>query len=168
MEVFINVGKPGADVYAMAEALGRTISMSLRFNIQLAPMERVRKIVDELEGIGGSRTLGFGKNSVKSLPDAVAKVLATHYSLHNAEVTMPTVNGNGTVARAPSAQPVAAAVSAIAAIQQVESHVLATTTVTSVLPKRKPSYDLCGKCGEASLVHEEGCKKCYSCGYSAC
>lgn len=169
MEVFINVGKPGADVYAMAEALGRTISMSLRFNTQLAPMERVRKIVDELEGIGGSRVLGFGKNSVKSLPDAVAKVLATHYSLHNTEVTAPAVNGNGNVAHAPSAQSVAApAVSAIAAIQQVESHVLATAPAQVVLPKRKPNYDLCGKCGEASLVHEEGCKKCYSCGYSAC
>lgn len=171
MEVFINVGKPGADVYAMAEALGRTISMSLRFNTQLAPMERVRKIVDELEGIGGSRTLGFGKNSVKSLPDAVAKVLATHYSLHNTEVVVSAANGNGngSVAHvAPVVQPAPTAVSAIAAIQQVESHVLATATVTSILPKRKPNYDLCGKCGEASLVHEEGCKKCYSCGYSAC
>jgi ribonucleoside-diphosphate reductase alpha chain len=142
--------------------------MSLRYNTQIHPMERVRKIVDELEGIGGSRTLGFGKNSVKSLPDAVAKVLATHYSLHNTETVAPSANGNGNVAHAPTAQPVATAVSAIAAIQQVESHVLATATVTSVVPKRKPNYDLCGKCGEASLVHEEGCKKCYSCGYSAC
>lgn len=168
MEVFINVGKPGADVYAMAEALGRTISMSLRFNTQLAPMERVRKIVDELEGIGGSRTLGFGKNSVKSLPDAVAKVLATHYSLHNTEAVVPSVNGNGNVAHAPTPQSVDTAVSAIVAIQQVESHVLATAPTHSTLPKRKPNYDLCGKCGEASLVHEEGCKKCYNCGYSAC
>ena len=26
--------------------------------------------------------------------------------------------------------------------------------------------DLCPECGEASLVNEEGCRKCYSCGYS--
>jgi ribonucleoside-diphosphate reductase alpha chain len=168
MEVFINVGKPGADVYAMAEALGRTISMSLRYNTQIHPMERVRKIVDELEGIGGSRILGFGKNSVKSLPDAVAKVLATHYSLHNTDTVSPSANGNGNVAHVSTVQPTATAVSAIAAIQQVESHVLATAAVTSTVSKRKPNYDLCGKCGEASLVHEEGCKKCYSCGYSAC
>lgn len=166
MEVFINVGKPGADVYAMAEALGRTISMSLRFNTQLLPMERVRKVVDELEGIGGSRILGFGKNSVKSLPDAVAKVLATHYSLHSAETQA--VNGNGSIAHTPTVQSAAPAVAAIAAIQRVESHVLAVTAPVVTLPKRKPNYDLCSRCGEASLVHEEGCKKCYSCGYSAC
>ncbi|MDO8429343.1 MAG: hypothetical protein Q7S88_01820, partial [Candidatus Daviesbacteria bacterium] len=28
--------------------------------------------------------------------------------------------------------------------------------------------DLCPECGNAALVFEEGCKKCYSCGYSAC
>jgi ribonucleoside-diphosphate reductase alpha chain len=30
------------------------------------------------------------------------------------------------------------------------------------------TVDLCPKCGEASLVFEESCKKCYSCGYSEC
>ncbi len=28
--------------------------------------------------------------------------------------------------------------------------------------------DLCPDCGQASLVEEEGCRKCYSCGYSEC
>jgi len=28
--------------------------------------------------------------------------------------------------------------------------------------------DLCPDCGQASLVQEEGCRKCYSCGYSEC
>jgi ribonucleoside-diphosphate reductase alpha chain len=28
--------------------------------------------------------------------------------------------------------------------------------------------DLCPDCGQASLVNEEGCRKCYSCGYSEC
>jgi ribonucleoside-diphosphate reductase alpha chain len=28
--------------------------------------------------------------------------------------------------------------------------------------------DLCPECGAAALVHEEGCRKCYSCGYSEC
>jgi len=26
--------------------------------------------------------------------------------------------------------------------------------------------DICPECGEASLVNEEGCRKCYSCGFS--
>lgn len=167
MEVFINVGKPGADVYAMAEALGRTISMSLRFNTQLAPIDRVRKVVEELEGIGGSRTLGFGKNSVKSLPDAVAKVLATHYSLHAThEPHAMVANGNGNGAHVHAQA--TSVVSTLSAVSASDSHVQVATAVVAHVPKRKVSYDLCGKCGEASLVHEEGCKKCYSCGYSAC
>jgi ribonucleoside-diphosphate reductase alpha chain len=28
--------------------------------------------------------------------------------------------------------------------------------------------DLCPECGEAALVNEEGCRKCYACGYSEC
>lgn len=28
--------------------------------------------------------------------------------------------------------------------------------------------DLCPECGQAALVNEEGCRKCYSCGYSEC
>ncbi|MDX1614869.1 MAG: hypothetical protein R3300_11205, partial [Candidatus Promineifilaceae bacterium] len=28
--------------------------------------------------------------------------------------------------------------------------------------------DLCPECGEASVVNEEGCRKCYSCGFSEC
>jgi ribonucleoside-diphosphate reductase alpha chain len=28
--------------------------------------------------------------------------------------------------------------------------------------------DICPECGEASLVNEEGCRKCYSCGFSQC
>jgi hypothetical protein len=28
--------------------------------------------------------------------------------------------------------------------------------------------DLCPECGEAALVNEEGCRKCYSCGFSQC
>jgi ribonucleoside-diphosphate reductase alpha chain len=28
--------------------------------------------------------------------------------------------------------------------------------------------DLCAECGQAAVVREEGCRKCYSCGYSEC
>jgi ribonucleoside-diphosphate reductase alpha chain len=166
LEVFINVGKPGADVYAMAEALGRTISMSLRFNTQLTPTDRVRRIIEELEGIGGSRTLGFGKNTVKSLPDAVAKVLAMHYSLHKNELHVGHTNGVTTDVSL-THQKVADQSAAIAAVQAAEANAL-RPTATIALPKKKANFDLCPKCGDAALAHEEGCKKCYTCGYSAC
>ena len=28
--------------------------------------------------------------------------------------------------------------------------------------------DLCPECGQAALVNEEGCRKCYACGFSEC
>lgn len=167
LEVFINVGKPGADVYAMAEALGRTISMSLRFNTQLSPTDRVRRIIEELEGIGGSRTLGFGKNSVKSLPDAVAKVLGMHYSLHNTEAHVG--NGHANVDQAATSEKVVVdSGTAIAAIQTAEANAFTQPSLTVPVPKKRANFDLCPKCGDAALAHEEGCKKCYTCGYSAC
>jgi ribonucleoside-diphosphate reductase alpha chain len=34
--------------------------------------------------------------------------------------------------------------------------------------ERLPTGDICPECGEAALVNEEGCRKCYACGYSEC
>jgi len=28
--------------------------------------------------------------------------------------------------------------------------------------------DICPECGEAAVVNEEGCRKCYACGFSEC
>jgi len=36
------------------------------------------------------------------------------------------------------------------------------------LPVFQQSADLCPECGAATLVNEEGCRKCYSCGFSEC
>ena len=36
------------------------------------------------------------------------------------------------------------------------------------LPLNMPQADLCPECGQATLVNEEGCRKCYSCGFSEC
>jgi ribonucleoside-diphosphate reductase alpha chain len=33
---------------------------------------------------------------------------------------------------------------------------------------RMTKADLCPECGDAALVYEEGCQKCYSCGFSEC
>ena len=35
-------------------------------------------------------------------------------------------------------------------------------------PRRMKIGDLCPECGQAALVNEEGCRKCYGCGYSEC
>ncbi|HZE86784.1 MAG TPA: LAGLIDADG family homing endonuclease, partial [Methylomirabilota bacterium] len=77
-EVFINHGKSGSDLMALADALGRMISFVLRIYSPVPARERVREIVSELAGIGGAKSIGFGPNRVRSLPDAIAKVLARH------------------------------------------------------------------------------------------
>ncbi len=149
LEVFINVGKAGTDVYAMAEGLGRMVSLALRFSSHLSVIERIEEIIAQLQGIGGARSLGFGKDKIRSLPDAVAKILAMHYGLNGEAKTL---NGNGELKEEPklvtrSTQP--------SLIQAAPRQTMA-------------SFDICPSCGEATLAHEEGCKKCYGCGYSEC
>lgn len=122
-EAFISVGKAGSDTMAVAEALGRLISLILRLPSPLAPIDRVREIVGQLANIGGGRPLGFGAKRVRSLPDAVARVLAEAAGLESGEV--PT---------------------------------------TEAAP---PAGDLCPACGEATLLHREGCRSC-PCGFSEC
>ena len=150
LEVFINVGKAGSDVSAMAEGMGRMISLALRFSSHLSPTERIREIVAQLQGIGGARTMGFGKERIRSLPDAVAKVLGMHFKLNGqAQPSQPTnnegANGNG------------------------NPHLVTETAQPSLLAQKSEAFfDICPSCGEATLAHEEGCKKCYGCGYSEC
>ena len=78
-EVFVTVGKGGMHTMADAEAMGRLVSLSLRVartgNVVDAKSVAL-KIAQQLRGIGGSSHVGFGKNRVMSLADAIAKVLA--------------------------------------------------------------------------------------------
>ena len=84
-EVFANVGKAGSDTAAVAEAIGRLVSLALRMPSPLTARERLIEVIDQLAGIGGGRPMGFGPNRVRSLPDAVAQVLARHLALVEAE-----------------------------------------------------------------------------------
>ncbi len=145
LELFINIGKAGTDIYAMATGLGRILSLALRFASSIPPEERVKEIIDQLEGIGGARTLGFGKDRIRSLPDAVAKVLTMHFGLNN---NNHSENNNG--------------------LKEQPKLVTEATQPTLMEFKPNANFDICPGCGEASLVHEEGCKKCYGCGYSEC
>jgi ribonucleoside-diphosphate reductase alpha chain len=86
-EVFVETGKTGSDIKAMAEAMGRLMSLVLRLASPLTPREKVQQIVNQVRGIGGARSLGFGKERIRSLPDAVAQALEEQYAVH--------ANGNG-------------------------------------------------------------------------
>jgi ribonucleoside-diphosphate reductase alpha chain len=125
-EVFANVGKAGSDTASVSEAVGRLISMILRLPSPLTPTERLREVAAQLKGIGGGRHLGYGRARIRSLPDAIAQVLAEHLGIAEVEEAAPS-------------QPISESVG-----------------------------DLCPECGQATLVFEEGCQKCYSCGYTEC
>lgn len=196
-EVFINNGKSGSDVMAMADALGRMISFVLRIHSPVPQRERMREIVSELSGIGGARSVGFGENRVRSLPDAVAKVLARHGNFRvngkvedkpvvpvNADAapattevaTVPATNGNGASSSGNGHatngqasflnkvdQPADSAGEQLGfAAAAVPVETMASNTTNTNL------FDLCPECGAASFAYEEGCKKCYGCGYSEC
>ena len=172
-EVFITIGKVGSDVAAMADALGRMISLNLRVNGVLSPRERVRQIVAQLIGIGGAKSVGFGESRVRSLPDAIAKVLSNHFSFkvngvvedkHPANgLSNGHTNGNGhSVSTNVPHEPVKA---------EVKEDIKETAVKLEQLTIQHSStglFDLCPECGSGTLAYEEGCKKCYSCGYSEC
>ncbi len=80
-EVFLNVGKAGSDTAAVAEAIGRLISLVLRIPSPLSATRRLKQVIRQLKGIGGGRPLGFGRDRVRSLPDGVAQVLAEHLGM---------------------------------------------------------------------------------------
>ncbi|MFO7952097.1 MAG: vitamin B12-dependent ribonucleotide reductase [Bacillota bacterium] len=76
-ELFAQIGKAGSDVIAFTEAIARLVSLALRCGVS------VDEIVTQLEGIGGARSVGFGPNRIRSVPDAIGQAL---HSLAQAEV----------------------------------------------------------------------------------
>ena len=147
-EVFVTVGKGGMHTMADAEAMGRLVSLSLRLSRQASsPKEVAQKIAEQLKGIGGASSVGFGKNRVMSLADAIAKVLAEDLVLNGHEQVAEVIPLNLTTEDEPQLNTGADDVAGV---------------------PTKIHADLCPECGSASFVMEEGCKKCHSCGYSMC
>jgi ribonucleoside-diphosphate reductase alpha chain len=77
-EVFVQVGKAGSDTMAVAEALGRLVSLALRLPSPLPAQRRVEEVINQLARIGGGQPTGFGAARILSLPDALARTLAEH------------------------------------------------------------------------------------------
>ncbi|OGM32527.1 ribonucleoside-diphosphate reductase, adenosylcobalamin-dependent [Candidatus Woesebacteria bacterium RIFCSPHIGHO2_01_FULL_44_21] len=158
LEMFINIGKAGSDVSAFAVALGRTISASLRFRSTLSPKERALEIADQLKDIGGRRSVGFGQSRIRSLPDAISVALTTHFGLN------PATNGHATEKVALTENET----------EQIEAGALEADNpggqvmMMTAEPQYGAKVDLCPECGEHTLVFEEGCAKCYSCGHAEC
>jgi len=147
-EVFINTAKAGSETAAVSEAIGRMISYIMRLASPVLPLDRMSEVVRQLIGIGGGRSLGFGPNRVRSLPDGVGQVLDQYLreksgAKDDAVAINTNINGGHLIENE-------------AAIAEAKAN-----------PLMKVG-DLCPECGEAAVINEEGCRKCYACGYSEC
>jgi ribonucleoside-diphosphate reductase alpha chain len=142
-EVFVNTAKAGSDTAAVSEAIGRLISYNLRLASPIRPRQRLEEVLRQLAGIGGGRSLGFGPNRVRSLPDGVAHAL-DEYLQSVADLEEQSA-APAAIHLAKEDQPIPA----------------------GDIPLFRFG-DLCPECGQAAMVNEEGCHKCYACGFSEC
>lgn len=175
-EVFISLGRAGSDIMADAEAIGRLISLSFRIPSPFASDRIAQNVIDQLTGIGGSSSAGFGQARVRSLADAVAKVLRDHEMAKNGEQ-----EARGAQAAQLASMAAAGALmggSSGAAAAEAAAGVLNGTATRpasgpkAVAVKDESSSlnmaDICPDCGNASLRFIEGCQKCEICGFSKC
>ena len=157
-EVFINTAKAGSETAAVSEAIGRLISYILRLASPILPRERMAEVVRQLSGIGGGRSLGFGPNRVRSLPDGVGQVLDEYLTGQRTHHVDSAEEQKSIESHLPEPVPdLLTVASGVESQQSASARQIALRT-----------SELCPECGEASMVNEEGCRKCYSCGYSEC
>jgi len=139
-EVFVNTAKAGSETAAVSEAIGRLISYILRMVSPVTPRERLKEVWRQLSGIGGGRPLGFGPNRVRSLPDGVAQAIEVYLKNSEQNEIIFEHDGNGHYPEI-----------------EIDNQ-----------PSKIQIGDLCPECGEAAVVNEEGCRKCYACAFSEC
>ena len=98
--------------------------------------------------------MGFGPNRVRSLPDGLAQVIAEYIESRADRISQ---DGSPKISQ----------------LMEGEKPIPADFNEVSEWTREKELFamqigDLCPECGHAALVNEEGCRKCYACGYSEC
>ena len=146
-EVFTNHGKAGGNDSAMAEALSRMISLSLRTGV--SPND----IIDQLINIVDNPIVTRG-GQILSVPDAIAKVIRTHAYSPPKGITTEVDAGQVALLNPPKS-------SEIGMPQASRPPVNGKTKIYT-------SSESCPDCFAPSIAFEEGCMKCYVCGYSKC
>ena len=155
-EVFATHGKAGGNDAAMAEAVSRMASLSLRSGID--PVD----VSEQLRGITDVPAWDEGE-MIRSVPDAIASVLDR---INNEASAMPTQEQLGEAESSQAGMfnrpspveiglPTAHAVPMMGQEQKV------------VVPVGAMTGELCPECS-STVAHVEGCLKCFSCGYSKC
>lgn len=139
LETFFNVGKAGGDIPAIAEGLGRLISLDLRTTPSNLAFKKLEMIIEQLSGIGGSSSVGFGLKKIRSLPDGIARVLQSY--LREKSGLNP----------------------------EKKEEKSEKSSLQEELPLTTNGHNgnICPQCGNTTLFYQEGCEKCF-CGYSKC
>lgn len=139
-EVFAQLGKGGDVANSDLEAICRILSLWLRSNGSL------ETAVSQLSGIGSSLSVPTKDGRIMSLADGLATALLRYKRAkeeHGLEALL---------------------------LGRVDPAALeGDAPVDRRRPSRGQSYKLkCPSCEIGELVHEEGCEKCHSCGFSKC
>jgi ribonucleoside-diphosphate reductase alpha chain len=146
-EVFATLGKAGSVAMADVEAIGRLISLALRFGIP------VNDVYQQLRGISSDRAIGFGDNKVLSVPDAIAQALGLREREKagiQQELIPEVVGGKTEVVELP---------------ETLETQ--PQLTFSTYASEAETFMGTCPDCS-SQLEFAEGCKKCHACGYSEC
>ena len=157
-EVFCTVGKAGGAAMADSEAIGRLISLALRSGIPITAIK------GQLRGISCDRAVGVGPLKVLSAPDAIAQALE-HYLAEKEgvqeEMLLPVSAGGvaGTGGDGDGGGGAGAGGTAGAPMHGGQ---------TRYVDQSDAVLGACPACGSSHLAFEEGCKKCYVCGFSEC
>jgi ribonucleoside-diphosphate reductase alpha chain len=155
-EVFATLGKGGRTHAAMAEAVTRLASLSLRSGLD------PREVIKQLRGISSDQPAFDSGEVIFSGPDAIAvameRILKEHGDwpkpkLGRGEHGQPSMFG------APSAKELG--LPTAVAVERFD------TEQVPVSVSSQMTGDLCPDCS-GPLAHVEGCSKCFSCGFSKC
>ncbi len=139
-EVFAQLGKGGDVANSDLEAICRILSLWLRSNGSL------ETAVSQLSGIGSSLSVPTKDGRIMSLADGLATALLRYKRAKDEHGLEALLLGRVDPAALESDGPVER--------RRSES--------------RRPYKVKCPSCGVGHLVAEEGCEKCYSCGFSKC
>jgi ribonucleoside-diphosphate reductase alpha chain len=177
-EVFAQLGKGGDVANSDLEAICRILSLWLRSNGSL------KLAIKQLDGIGSSLSVPTKEGRIMSLADGLAVALQRYLNakeqaglhallLGGAEPDLARTDfvKREEIAKAMSASAAsacaanAAAASSSAALSALEP---AASKKSQGTPRSVSQYKLkCPACSSV-LAFEEGCVKCYSCGFSQC
>lgn len=143
-EVVANVGRSGGTLFSLTEAIGRLVSLALKYRVPVVEVAR------SLMGIRGPNPMGFGPNQVLSIPDAIGKAIAKR--VHFGPMSGPYTLNQGLLGSAEMTW---------------ANPDNMTKTARLIDPVDLGLSPECPECG-SGVEHGEGCVTCRSCGWSKC